>query len=458
MALQDNIATVNISLLTGAISQAGFSTILFISNDQRFPERVRAYTSTDGGADDFATTDKAYIALQTGFSADPAPSVIKVGRTASHLTTANLTPAAAAENEVYSVTVYVNDGFSVTATYTALAGDDEEAILTSIASTINGDANVGARVTATVVGTGSSATLDIVANTADDIYYLSDEQNFTIGYTTTEAPADTLQAIIDEDDDFYFVTAFDHTQSYILGMAATVEAMDRIYVTSVSDADSYETLTDPATDTLGLLKAGNYLRTAGMYHQSADTLWPEMRLVAVGAVYTPGTITWANKPVTGLDVSRNSSGNKLTYTQRNNLNDRSANWIEYQGGVAVVRGGTTAYGENIDVVRSMDYWKARLVEGLQTKLIYTPKIPVTDTGINEIRSTCHTVSNRLVTTPGNPNVLQENNPYQFNFPRASEISAADKQAGILRGTFVGYLAGAIKLVEVTGTLTYEGLV
>lgn len=457
MALQDNIANVSISLETAAVTQAGFGTILFISDDQRFLPRVQSYTSITAVASDFDTTDKAYIAAQSAFSQSPTPTVVKIGRTDPALTTAALTPLNVAENTVYNLTVTVNDNDFIVATHTAGALDDAEAIATGLAADINGDVNVSAHVTATVVGVGASATLEIVGNVSGDTYALSAEQNLSIVYTSTEAAGDTLQAIIDEDNDFYFIASFDHTQAYILAMAAAVEALEKIYFVCVDDADSYATLAVPATDTLGKLSDLNYFRTSGWYHHEADTKFPEMTFIAKGSVYNPGTIVWANNRVAGITSSQNASGQLLTYTQRNNLNNRNANWVEPQGGVDITRTGKVAAGEWIDVVRSRDYWKARLTEGLQTKLINSTKIPYTDSGINEIRSVCNTVSDRLVTTPTQPNVLQEFNPYLFTFPKAADAPLADKQNRILRGTFVGYLAGAIILTELQGVLTYDSV-
>lgn len=455
MALQDNIAKVQLSLQTEAVSQTGFSSSIFITNDQRFSERVRSYASIEGVAEDFATTDKAYIALQQAFSQSPSPSVVKVGRTASNLTTASLTPQNVAENTQYVLTVGDGSGDFVTASYTAGSGDEAEDIVTALAGDIN--TVLSASVTASVAGTGSSATLEIVANTSSDAYYIQDEENLTVEYTSTEAPADTLQAIIDEDNDFYFIGAYNHTEAYVLALAAAVEALEKQYFVCVADTDSYDAPTDPATDTIGMLQEGGYLRTSAWYHQDADTLFPEMGYIALGSVYTPGTIEWANNTVAGSGIARNANGTKLTYTQRNNLDSKNANWVEYQGGVAVTRNGKTVKGELIDVVRSMDYWVARLTEGLQNKMINSNKIPYTDSGINEIRSVCNTVSERLVTKEGSPNVLQETNGYQFTFPRAADVDVADKLANTLRGTFVGYLAGAILLTEIQGVLTYEGL-
>jgi hypothetical protein len=208
-------------------------------------------------------------------------------------------------------------------------------------------------------------------------------------------------------------------------------------------------------DTLGKLKESNYFRTSGWYHHEADAKFPETAFVAVASPSTPGTKVWANNRIAGFGASRNADGFKLTYTQRNNLFERNANWVETQLGVDITRPGKVAANEWIDTIRDRDFYEARLTEAYTSKFINSPKVPYTDSGINELRNIFNTVSDRLVTTPGSPNVLQENNPYTSNFPRSVDVPLADKQNRILRATFTAFLAGAIQLIELQGVLTFE---
>lgn len=455
MALQD-IVSVSISLQTTPVTSAGFGTSLFISDDQRFPERIRSYTSITSVADDFATTDDAYIAAQAAFAQSPAPQRIKIGRRAVDVAT--LTPENVAENTVYNITVTVNDGDSVTATHTALITDTAEEIATDLAADINGDANVAAHVTASVNGVGASAVLEIAPNTSSDLFFLQGEENLTIDYTATEAAADVLTAIQEEDNDFYFVAANDHTEAFVLAMAAAVEALEKIYFVSVQEAGAYATLAIPATDTLGKLAESNYFRTSGWYHHEADSKFPEMAFINIVAPFTPGTKVWGNSRVAGFGTSQNASGNALTDTQTTNLDNRNANYLITLGGVSgIAETGKVSANEWIDVIRDRDFWKARIEEGLQSLLINQPKIPYTDSGINQVRSTFRSVSDRLVTTPTQPNVLQENNPYTDNFPARSSVPLADVQNRVLNASFTGFLAGAIQAVVLTGVLTYDAM-
>lgn len=453
MALSE-IVNVSISLDTAVTTSAGFGTSLFISSHSRFQERVRSYTSISSVEDDFISTDPAYIAAQSAFSQTPSPAVVKIGRRDSVTT---LTPINVADGTVYNVTVTVNDGDSVTATYTAGALDDEEAVVTDLASDINGDAPVFAHVTATVVGTGASAVLEIAADTSADTFAVTDEENLTITNTSTEAAADVLGAIEDVDNDFYFVAAEDHTEAFVLAMAAAVEAREKIYFVSVAEAGAYAALVNPATDILGKLFDGGYFRTSGWYHHLADTNFPEMAFIAAVSPSTPGTKVWGNTRVAGFGPSqRVGTTGDLTFTEKTNVDSRNANFVSRVAGSNIMRTGKVAANEWIDVIRNRDYYKARLTEALQAKLISSPVIPYSDSGINEIRSVFNSVSDRLVSTETQPNILQETNPYTSNFPRRADVPLVDAQNRVLNASFQAFLAGAILVTNIEGSLTYEG--
>lgn len=452
MALQD-IVNVSISLETSVVSQVGFGTPMFLSSHRRFSERVRGYPNIEAVAADFATTDAAYIAANSAFSQLPKPSLVKIGRREAKVI---LTPVAETVGLTTSVTVTVNDNDSIVATYVTGAAEDAQIIATDLAADINGDPNVSAHVTATVVGTGSAAVLEIDVDDAASWFTISAEDNLAISYASTETPADSLAAVELEDEDFYFVASEDHTEAHVLAMAAAVEARKKIYFTSVAEAGALAALADPATDILGKLAESNYFRTSGWFHDKADTLFPEMAFIAVASTADAGKKVWGNNRIRGITASKDpSTGKKLTYTQRNNLKARNANWIESVGGLDITNKGKVAGDEWIDVIRDLDFMEARVTENFQTKMINSPKIPITDSGINEMRSVLHSTLDRMVSTPTQVNILQENTPYVSTFPRASEVSFADKANRILNASFVAYLAGAIQVTSITGTLTYD---
>lgn len=447
------IANISISLATTAVSRKGFGTPIFIGSHRAFNERVRTYSSITAATADLLTGSDELQAATAFFSQNPAPQFIKIGRREADVI---LTPDAPATDDVFTITVSDTDGDLVAVSVTAIVTDTEEDIVDGIKAAIDGDPNVSVHVTTTKNGTGSATTLTLSPTLTADTFSISGLAKLTDTYTSTEVAGDALSAIEAVDNDFYFITAHDHTETFVLAMAAAVEARSKLYFTSNQDQAGLVALADPAVDTLGKLFELNYFRTAAIYHHEADTKFTECAFVGRGAPEDPGSITWANQQLAGVSTSSDSSGLDISATQQINLVAREVNFIQNVGGVDITRQGRVSGGEWIDVIRSRDLLEARLTEAYQNQLINAPKIPYTDSGINSLRSTASSVLSRYVTTETNPNILEENDPFTLDFPRARDVSFADKAARTFNGSFTARLAGAIHIVTVNGTLTYSG--
>ena len=455
MAYQD-IVNVNVSLQTTASSRAGFGTQLFIGAHAWFRERVRSYSSLTAAAQDLPTTSNEYKALQAVFAQSPQPQTVKIGRREA---TTTLTPTGAVDATTYSVRVEVNGGDFVVASYTAtVPTDTQETIATALKAAIDGDVDVSAHVTTAVVGTGADAVLTIAATTSTDEYAVSALTELTTTFASTETAADVLAAIKLEDNGFYFVTAHDHTEAFILAMAAAIEAEKKLYFVSSSDENVLAALANPATDTFGKLYDSNYFRTVTLYHQNADTAFPECAFVGRFSPSDPGTVMWTIKTLSGVSKSTALNGGTtatpLSSTQKTNLGNRNANFIDNQRGVDIVYGGKTVGGEWCDIIRSRDYIEDQTEAALFNLKLNQPKIPFDDVGINQIKATVISVWDDLITSEGSPNILDSAKPYKLSFPRAADVSFADKQARTYTASATMYLAGAIFLTELNVDLTY----
>lgn len=455
MPYQD-VATVNINLQTTAASQAGFGTQIFISPHAWFRERTRSYGGTTSVDADIPTTAKASKGLYTAFAQPIQPSVVKSGRVAAITT---ITPDDAVNGKVYTVKVEVNAGASVVATYTAtVPTDTQESICTSLQAQIAGDAPVTARVTTTVVGTGAAAVLTIVAKAATDEYAISALAGVTASFVATETASQALTAIEVQDQDFYFVTASDHTETFVLAMAALIETRKKIYFVALKDETSLAVLASPATDTLGKLKDLNYLRTSAMYHQDADTIFPECGFVARWSTADAGTVAWFTKTISGVSsataLNGGTTASPLGLTQKNNLIARNVNFTETSKGVSVLYGGKVVGNEWIDVVRSKDFIEDRTEAAIFNLNLNSGKVPYDADGVASLESVCTTTWNRYISAVGRPNILDAQKPYEANFPLASSVSFNDKAARNYTASAVLYLAGAIRLTTININLTY----
>ena len=457
MALQD-IVNVNISLETNSVSRAGFGTPLFIGAHRWFPERVRVYTSMTGVEEDIPDGCQEHAAAQLAFSQNPAPAQVKIGRRTANVI---LEPDAPAEYDEYTVSVTFDNGTAsqtVNASYIAGSGEDQEDVVDGLIADIENGGIVGTGVQATKVGSGSAATLKIAPATVGTNFSISGISD-NLSYSTTdvtESASDVLSAIEAVDNDFYFVAAHDHTSTFVLAMAAAIETRSKIYFMSGEDTDYIASLDEPATDLFGQLKDLQYFRTVTFFYHDADTVFPEMGWIGVIAPNDPGTITCALKRIAGLSASQNpSTGNLLSATEQNNLNSRNSNFLQSVGDFAITRDGKVAANEYIDIIQSRDLLVARITEAYQNKLINAGKVPYTDSGINSMRSVLISVLSRYVSTPTQPNILQSSNPFTTSFPRAKDVSFADKSNRVLSGSFVAFLSGAIHVVTISGKLTLE---
>lgn len=450
MALQD-IVTVNISLQTSGVSRAGFGIPLFIGSHRWFTERVRSYPNVTAAAVDLPSGSDELIAVTAAFAQDIPPSVVKVGRrdVDSSLFTA---AAATAIGQVSTISVTGTDSVKVDASFTSVTGSETAIVIATALVTALG------AVTGMTITDNLDGTFTVAPTVATDDYVLSTIARLTQVDTVTETAADVIGAIEIIDNDFYFVAASDHTQAFILAMAAAIEARTKIYFVSVQEADAITALQVPpaAGDTLGKLEESNFFRTSGWFHHTADTAFPEMAFIAIAAPSDPGAKIWANNRVSAVAASQDPATNiPLTFTQTDNLNNRNANFIGTVGGIDISRIGKVSANEFIDIIRNRDFLEARITEGLQNKQINSPVIPFTDPGINEIRGVVTSVLNRSVSTATVPSILQDKDPYTTNFPRAADVSFADKQARTLNASFTAFLAGAIQITNITGTLTFD---
>lgn len=446
--MYSEIVNVQISLETSAVSRAGFGTPLIISDNVWFKERVRAYTSFEGAAEDFPTTSKEYAALQSVFSRGVDPATVKIGRREVDSITFTA-DAATAIGQVYTIEVLDTADATTTATFVTTTGSETP---TDIATALV--AAIGAPAGVTVVDDTGSLTL---SKSGTDPYAVTDvTSNISYVATTTEAPADTVNEIVSIDNDFYFVASTDHTQTFVLNLSTDIEAREKLYFVSTQEQDCIDTAYSPtATDTASQLAQNNRFRTSYWFHHDADTVFPEMEYITVGAPFDPGKAIWANERVSSEAAKDPLTGKLLSTTQKTNLVNKYANFTEIVGGLTITRRGQVSGNEWIDVIRNRDFLVARITEAYQNFLINSKVVPYTDIGIARTQTVLSSTLNRYVETEAQPNILQAKNPYIINFPRRKDVSFGDVAARVFNGAFTAYLAGALQVVEISGSLNYS---
>ena len=433
MPLSD-IVNVQISRQTSAVSQAGFGTALIVGTHKRFNDRIKFYGSLSAIADDFDSTDKEYIAAQGLFGQNPTVVQAAIGRIKVD-DPVTITIAATADNFDYTVTINGTD-----LTYPSGVSETVDQIATGVVAAINAGAEP---VTAT---DGSGGNFTVSADVALTPWSLSVGTNITTpAFTVTEAPADTLDAIVDESDDWYGLVWTDRTQAKVEAVQAWVEAVRKIFITASADADIIDTTAAADTTTIAATsKAAAYARSAVMYSAVAATVFPEAALFGKILPRDPGSYTAMFKTLAGITVDT------LTDTQSKNALDKNCNVYQEIGGKNITREGKVAEGEYIDVIIFIDWLQARMTERIYAKLVNLPKVPYTDAGVGvvtaEIRAQIREGINRggLVEDPA-PTVTA---------PLVKDVSPTDKANRLLPDVkFTAVLAGAIHAVDVQGIVT-----
>lgn len=213
---------------------------------------------------------------------------------------------------------------------------------------------------------------------------------------------------------------------------------------------------------------GLYLRSFGVYakvteDQDEDDIPVENKYgmavaMAVKAMhYHAGEETWALKPLSAVTPSALSSNFIAA------LSEANMSYVLTIASKNVTMGGKTNGGEWIDIIRFRDWLQNDMQTRVVNLLIVNPKIPYTDSGIG-------LVENQMLASLKDgqkyggiaPTEYDEDGNaiegYTTSVPLASEITSTQKASRVLENCkFSARLAGAIHLVEISGSLTYENL-
>lgn len=442
------IATVNIALRTATVSRAGFGTPIFISAHNSFMERVRTYTSLTAVGEDFSSTHAAYIAAQGVFSSSPSVAQFKIGRRAT--TAHSLIPTEVALGTSHGFTITVDGGDSVEASYVASGGETAFDVATALVGAITGDAEVSAKVAAVVVGVAEAAVVQLTKVAPTDEYSVSGITGISESFTTSEDAATVLTAIQEVDNDFYFVTADDHTDAFVMAMAAAIQAQEKLYFVSVQELGSINDAYSPSvTDIAAKIKQNNYDRTAVMWDEAANGKYVEANYVGVNAPYSPDqrAVVWDGRELSGVDVAKNSSGNQINTTQQLNLDSRNVSYVITTNAGPRILGGKVGSGEWIDNMRTLDCMTARVREG-QEALILNQKGGKLEGGQVGIQIANSRLQQSLTPFIGSKAIS--------SFSTNTDNAVIDPATRSLSGLeFTAILSGAILRVVITGNLENE---
>lgn len=422
-----DIIDIQISRETAAVAQTNFNVPLFISAHTNFPERARVYSSLTAVAEDFATTDSAYIAASKLFGQTLKPANIVIGRrqvpsvTVSVATVANNTAYVLTLNEVdYS---YVSD-----ASATAIE------IATGLKAAYDVTPITGVTVTDNLDGTLT------ITSTVD--WSLTVSTNLSkANAPATETWPQTVDAVQAANDTWYALAIESHVLADVLAVAGNIEAKKKIFGTSSSALDIKTSATD---DLFSQLQDLSYQRTFGLWSATADTEYPECAWIGYQLQEQPGSNTWAYKTLSGVTVS------SLSATESQNIQSKNGNTYESVGGRNTTIGGKMFGGEWIDVMVFVDWLEARMKERIWFRLSNSKKIPYTAAGAAIIEAEIRAQLNDGIRAGG----LADSPVPVVRTPDVLSLAPNLRAQRIFEGiVFEARLAGAIHFVKIRGTVT-----
>lgn len=264
-----------------------------------------------------------------------------------------------------------------------------------------------------------------------------------------------LIALYDENHDWYALCDVSHDETRAVDIAAFIESHEKLFINVLSDVTNTSASATDVTSTAYLLKNGNYFRTAWWYHPDPDE-FPDVAICARMFTKYPGQETWANQRLSGVQSTY------LSETVFDNLFKKNGNTFEPFRNINITQNGKVAGGEWIDIIRFRDW----LCEDIKVNIfqqMVDNRIPYTDHGIAVIRSRLAESLDRGVVRGGlaPAEVDSDGNyipSYVISVPLASSVSPNQKATRVLQDVyFTARIAGAIHVVQIQGTLTYENL-
>lgn len=448
----DLIVDVQVSRDVQPFSGVDFNAVLFATDEQVFSERVRKYARTaDLLTDGFSAESATYKAARSFFSQSPRPRQLAIGRRDATVAAFSMTTAQVQNSTAYSMTL---QGKTITYTSAANATDDAaaeiELIIDGLQALAVADGDITAAMTPTSAGVGAAAILTLTEVTNMTIAY--DASQFSVAWTQESWPT-ALAAISQEDDTWYALASYDHSVAGVLAIAAEIESMKKIYLTSNNHVDNIGVQAVPAgaNDLLGQLEELTLDRTAFVYSATADDTFLEMAYLGDKMTTIPGQTTWDLSGVNGV-VADN-----LTRTQIDNVDTKKGNYFTTFGGIDYIREGRMVSGEWIDTMRGADNMALDLQRELARVIASANnagrKIPLTDEGVAILKDSVAGIMEQYVNRNFIiDNIIEEDVNGNTTTRRGYSISAAlvssltttqkaNREAPDIQ--VVGYLANAV---------------
>jgi hypothetical protein len=259
---------------------------------------------------------------------------------------------------------------------------------------------------------------------------------------TSETWAEALQAIQDENNEWYAVSIATRIMAEQQAAAEWIEAAGKLLGLATGDP---ALVNSAGGDIASWAQTMNLNRVFTFYHPDitggVDPI-PEAALFGKMLTKHPGLATWALKELSSVPTYNLKAGQ---YTKSQ---DKNALVYLRIAGVPVIQDGKVASGEYIDVIHGVDWLQARIQNLVFTPMIQQDKISFTDDGVQTIVASLRAaleegVQYKIITAE-----------YEIQYPKISDLAKDWKGKRTLPDIkFTAPLDGAIQHVIIDGTVT-----
>jgi len=268
-----------------------------------------------------------------------------------------------------------------------------------------------------------------------------------IDHTADAGIADDLTELFALDPDWYGLAVDSNGAEEITAAAQWCETHKRLYFSLTADSGCADgTVT---TDVMSLLRAGGYKYTAPWYYPALGLATSQLAAGAMGKHLPtdPGSSTLAFKRLAGVTVPGLSDAAVSAIVTTPDSDGKNGNvYLENLGTMP----GMTASGEWIDIVRGLDWLRARLREAVIAVQTGNERIQFTDNGIDLMRAAVGGVLDEAIGV----GLLAATPRPVITTPRAANVSQANRAARKLPSvTFSAHVQGAILYTTVRGTVS-----
>jgi hypothetical protein len=426
------------TLEDASVTEEGFGTLLVAGYVDWFDpgELVRTYEDPADVITDGATTSHpVYKAVAAAFAQNPAPSEVKVGKTSGATTQrVKITPTVANSTR-YAMTVVSPAGVETEVEYTS----DGSATMAEIIAGLIAD------LPADVTGTDQTTYLRVVADNAGEQWGFIDLTS-NLGFEEDTAVVgtlgDDLTAILEADGDWFGLVLASKGTAEMNAASVWAESNDKMFCFA---SQNHDLLTSGSSDAFSVCSTAERVNTICRRFANVQE-HGDAAFMGRWLPFIPGEETAEYKDLSGISTE------KLTTTQRTNLEAKNGGSYETIKGEAVTLNTVVAAGEFADIIRTRYAIDAAIEERIFGLLRSKRKVPYTNSGIAMVKSCVWAVLQDFQER----GALTSDVEMTVTAPDSTEVSGADKTARRLRNVqWTATLAGAIHFVDpVSGTLSF----